>query len=412
MSVPDVIVIGAGISGLSFAWKAAQSGKQVLVLEKQPRIGGCFYSRRYDDGFWYEMGAHTVYNSYSGFLDIVVDAGLTDKLVPRGPARAHFGLLRKGMITWLTPPKILLQLNWPAAAIHAPFGFLRGKKGKTVAQYYSGLLGSGNFHRLFAPFFAAVPSQSANDFPVEGPGSLFKTRPHREGFPRSFGFHGGLQTVCDAIVAHPSIEIRQGISACRVYSTKDGYRIQLEDGEELQAPFVAVAATHTESAAMLTNSFPELASAIRRIHTVTVESLGIRIARNKGWMPDCAFVVPVNDVFFSAVTRDPFPDPHYRAFAFHFRPGLTQDQKIRRICEILHVTPSDLDGVTENSTTLPSPRINHAETVSEMKKLLEGHRLALVGNYFNGLAVEDCISRSFSEWQRIGESGTDHGKYK
>jgi UDP-galactopyranose mutase len=402
MSVPDVIVIGAGISGLSFAWKAAQAGSRVLVLEKQNRIGGCFYSRRYEDGFWHELGAHTVYNSYSGLLDIVVATGLADKLVQRGPARAHFGLLRNGQTAWLTPPKVLLKLNWMEAAIHAPFGLLRGKKGRTVAQYYSGLLGSGNFHRVLSPFFAAVPSQSADDFPVAGPGSLFKTRPRREEFPRSFGFSGGLQAVCDAIAAHPAIEIRQGISVRTLQPIKDGYRVCLEDGEELEASIVAVAATHKESAAILADSFPELSSAIQSIQTVTVESLGIRIARNKCWTPECAFIVPVGDVFFSAVTRDPFPDPDWRAFAFHFRAGLTQDQKIRCICDLLRVSPADLDGITEHATTLPAPRINHPIAIAEIRKQLEGlRRLALAGNYFNGLAVEDCIMQSFSEWQRI-----------
>jgi protoporphyrinogen/coproporphyrinogen III oxidase len=402
MSVPDVIVIGAGISGLSFAWKAAQAGSRVLVLEKQNRIGGCFYSRRYEDGFWYELGAHTVYNSYSGLLDIVIETGLKDKLIQRGPSRAHFGLLRNGIVSWLTPPKILLQLNWLEAAIHAPFGFLRGKKGRTVEQYYSGLLGSKNFHQVLSPFFAAVPSQSANGFPVEGPGSLFKTRPRREEFPRSFGFSGGLQAVCDAIAANSAIEIRQGIAVRNLRPIKDGYRVRLENGEELDASIVAVAATHEESAALLNDSFLELSTAIQRIETVTVESLGTRIARTKCWMPECAFVVPVDDIFFSAVSRDPFPDSDWRAFAFHFRAGLTRDQKIRCICDLLRTDPSDLDGITEHTTILPAPRINHLKVIAEIRKQLEVSRhLALVGNYFNGLAVEDCITQSFSEWQRI-----------
>jgi protoporphyrinogen/coproporphyrinogen III oxidase len=402
MSVQEVVVIGSGISGLSFAWKAAQAGARVLVLEKQNRIGGCFYSRRYADGFWYELGAHTVYNSYSGMLDIVVASGLTDKLIQRGPSRAHFGLLRDGNVSWLTPPKILLKLNWLEAAIHAPFGFLRGKKGRTVEQYYSGLLGSGNFRRVLSPFFAAVPSQSANNFPAEGPGSLFKTRPRREEFPRSFGFSGGLQAICDAIAANPAIEIRPGVAVQSLQPIKDGLRIQLENGEELNAAAVAVAATHTESAAILANSFPALSSAIQGLETVTVESLGTRIARSKCWMPECAFVVPVDDIFFSAVTRDPFPDSNWRAFAFHFRAGLTRDQKIRCVCNLLRVAPSDLDEITENKTTLPAPRSNHPKVVAEIRKQLDGcQRIALTGNYFNGLAVEDCISQSFSEWQRI-----------
>ena len=401
MSVPDVTVIGAGISGLAFAWKAAYSGRRVLVLERRKRTGGCFYSHRTAGGFWYEMGAHTVYNSYSNLLDVVVDAGIKDRLIQRGPARAHFGLLRDENISWFTPPKILRRLNWFEAALNAPFGFIRGKRGRTVREYYSGLLGSGNFRRLFAPFFAAVPSQPADDFPVEGPGSLFKTRMRRKEFPRSFGFTGGLETVCDAIAAHPNIEIRTGAGVTELKSAGDDWRVRLDNGEELTAPLVAIATPPDSAAGLTGNIHPELAAALRCIHTIRLESLGVRVARDRCALPECAFIVPAEDVFYSAVARDPFPDPSSRGFAFHFRPGITKERKIQRVCHVLGVSPEDLNDIAESEAVLPSPRVNHAGITADIQKLLNRRGLALTGNYFGGLAIEDCITRSFDEWRRV-----------
>ncbi len=69
-SNPDVIVVGGGISGLAFAFKAATSGRKVVLFEAGEMVGGCIYSARRDD-FWFEMGAHTTYNSYGGLLDII-----------------------------------------------------------------------------------------------------------------------------------------------------------------------------------------------------------------------------------------------------------------------------------------------------------------------------------------------------
>ncbi|MBN2242133.1 MAG: FAD-dependent oxidoreductase [Acidobacteria bacterium] len=401
MENPDLIVIGSGISGLTYAWKAARAGHRILVLERGDRIGGCIYSYRFGDGYWYELGAHTVYNSYSELLHIAEQTGLAGRLVRRGPARVHFGLLDSGRIDWLTPPKILLRLDWLEAVRYAPIGFFRARRNRTLEQYYSGFLGPRNFRRMLSPFFAAVPSQCADAFPAEGPGSLFKKRPRRKEFPRSFGFPGGLQAICDAIVSNPNIEVRTGCAAAGIRPSPGGFEVLLEKGGPLRAPAAAVAADHRSAAALLRNEYRELSEAVGRIEAASLESLGTRIPRGKCSLPECAFIVPANDIFFSAVSRDPFPDPDWRAFAFHFRPGIGHEQKVGRICSLLQVSPSDLDILAGQNLTLPAPRIRHAAIVAEIDRNLEKTGLALLGNYFMGLAIEDCMARAASEWQRL-----------
>lgn len=401
MSNPDIVVIGAGISGLTYAWKAARAGRRVLVLEGRDRIGGCIYSYRFDDGYWYELGAHTVYNSYSQLLQIAEETGLAERLVQRGPARARFGLVKDGAIDWLSPPKILLRLNWLETILHAPVGFFRSKRGRTLEQHYSGFLGPRNFRRMLSPFFAAVPSQRADAFPAEGPGSLFKKRERRKEFPRSFGFSGGLQAVCDAIVTNSNIEVRTGMTVAGLSPAPGGFEVLMKQGDAIHAPGVAVAATHQAAASILQDRYPVLSDAIRRIETASLESLGTRIPRSKCSLPDCAFIVPVDDVFFSAVSRDPFPDPDWRGFAFHFRPGISREKKVDRICSLLDVSSKDLDVLAGQSLTLPAPRADHAAIVADIDRNLKDTGIALMGNYFMGLAIEDCMQRAESEYQRL-----------
>ena len=120
----------------------------MLVLERESSVGGCIQSPRTSDGFWFEMGGHTAYNSYGAYLELVEGTGMKARMIRRGPARARFGLLRNGKYRWLTPPKVLLQFNWFEAAVHFPLGILKSKRGRSIRSYYSSLLGRRNYERV------------------------------------------------------------------------------------------------------------------------------------------------------------------------------------------------------------------------------------------------------------------------
>jgi UDP-galactopyranose mutase len=401
MVANEVLVVGGGLSGLSFAWKALQAGHAVTVLERCAQTGGCFHSVRQADGHWFEMGAHTAYNSYGGFLEIAEGTGLVPRMIPRGPQRAHFGLLRDGAYRWLTPPRILGQLDWFEAALHFPAGVLAGKAGRSMREYFERLLGRRNYAQVLAPFFAAVPSQCADDFPATGPGSLFKTRPRRKDMLRSYGFDGGLQGVLDAVAALPGIRIETGVDVRALRRTEAGFEAIAADGRRWQAPLAALATSVDQAARLLGDDWPRTAAEIGRIGSVAVDSVGVVLARTRCWMPEVAFLVPVDDLFHSAVTRDPFPDPARRAFTFHFKPGLRRDQRLARMAEVLRVSIDEFGAISGRRVVLPAPRVDHAARLAAIDASLAGERLAVVGNYLEGLAIEDCVQRAFSEWRRV-----------
>ena len=402
MESRDVVVVGGGVSGLSFAWHAARSGRKALVLEGSERLGGCLDSRRTPAGYWYELGAHTCYNSYAGLLEIIEGTGLRDRIVPRGEARKRFAFLRGGAIDMLGPISVLMRFDKAELLRNVFSGMRASKEGATTCGWYSGVVGKRNYSRILAPFLSAVPSQSVDSFPAAGPGSLFKKRPRRKDVVKSFTLDGGLSSVIAAVAVSSGIETRTGAIVREVRRVGDGYEVRLADGRSFQAPVVSVAVPPSMASAMLRADFPDLSSELARIGMAATESVGVVVRREKVKLPEMAFLVPADDLFWSAVTRDPVPDPDWRAFAFHFKTGKTDEERRSRIAQILQVEQGDFEEVTRRMTLLPSPVLGHDRLVGELDRMLSGSRLALTGNYFDGLAIEDCVARSFAEWKRVG----------
>jgi protoporphyrinogen/coproporphyrinogen III oxidase len=387
----DVIVVGGGISGLAFAWHAAAQGREVLVLERDDRLGGCMHSQRLDDGYWFEMGAHTAYNSYGGMLDIIEGAGLMASLLPR--VKAPFRMLRDGEIQ-----SIGKQLGWLELLSSAWRIMTLKKDGLTVRDYYGALLGKRNYQRFMSAFLAAVPCQSADDFPAD---LLFKKRPRRKDVMRSYTLKGGLQSVVEGAATREGITVRKESAVQAVSRQGAGFAVQLANGETLKAADVAVALPPRAAAQVLAADFAPLADALGSIAMAELHSTGVVIPAAATSLERVAGIVPAQDDFHSAVSRDMVPDDHRRAFAFHFRPGVDEARRLERIQAVLGVDRADIEAVFEQPRVLPAPAPRHHQTVARIEALLPETGLHLTGNYFAGMALEDCVGRSLQETQRL-----------
>ena len=63
MKQHDIVVIGAGLTGLSTAFELQRLGRDVVVLEKQSRVGGQIQTFT-ENGFTFESGPNTGVVSY------------------------------------------------------------------------------------------------------------------------------------------------------------------------------------------------------------------------------------------------------------------------------------------------------------------------------------------------------------
>ncbi len=389
----DVVIVGGGISGLSLAHYCSQAGLKTTLLEKNSSVGGSFASHPYSENgssFWLELGAHTCYNSYQNLLDIVDACGISSEIIPR--AKVPFTLMVDRELK-----SVFSVLNLFEALVSIPKVFSLKKDGLTVREYYSQIVGKNNYANALSHFFNAVPSQPTDDFPAD---IMFKSRSKRKEVLKNYTFKNGLQSVAQAIAKNKDIAIQTSQEVAGIEKSGDEYQLRTANGDSYTAPILALATPSAISANLLQNINTELADHLSILKSATVDSVGVVVKKDQLSLKPVAAIISPNDSFFSAVSRDTVPDTMYRGFAFHFKPGVNPQAKTERITDVLGISEDKIIHHYEIQNTVPSLRVGHNEWLKKVNQLLDGQKLLLTGNYYGGMAIEDCVSRSKSQAER------------
>lgn len=170
----DVIVIGAGVAGLSAAVALAEAGAAIILLERRPYIGGRAYS--YDHPALGETidSQHVVLGCCTNIIDLCNQAGMADTirwydeltfLEPGGrqsllrpgnlPAPAHQA------ISFLRAP--MLSLRDKAGIAAGLARFLRGYPASDKESFAAWLKRTGQTDRAIRHFWEPVVVGALND---------------------------------------------------------------------------------------------------------------------------------------------------------------------------------------------------------------------------------------------------------
>ncbi len=395
MAQKEVVIIGGGISGLSMAFYCSQAGMKTTLIEKESAVGGSFSSPQFSsngDKFWLEMGAHTCYSSYQNLLGIVEACGIADTIIPR--AKVPFTLLKNGKVS-----SIMSGLNIFELLRSAPNLFSLKKENMSVRSYYSKIVGENNYRNTVSHFFNAVPSQPTDDFPAD---MMFKSREKRKDVLKNYTFKSGLQGVARTIASQKGIEVRAGSPAQSVSTSGGKYVVKTADGQEFAGDALVIALPSASAARLVHDINPALADHFTKLRYADVDSVGVVIRKSNVSLKPVAAIISPNDNFFSMVSRDTVPDDNFRGFAFHFRPGLDDNAKFKRITEVLGVGQSKIEHTITKKNVVPSLRVGHKDWASKADQMLGNVRnLYMTGNYYGGMAIEDCVSRSREEFDRM-----------
>lgn len=387
----DLIIIGAGISGASMAQYVAKMGKKVLVLEQDSVIGGVIKNMEYND-YCVEVGAHTIYNSYTTLLKLIEVVGIEEKIVERKKQKYFF--VKDGRFQ-----KLLSQLNVFSLLYNLPTIRKIKKADYTVKEYYSKVLGRKNYSRFARHFFKAVLSQNPDDFPAD---KVLKIRKEKnKSYPRSITFEKGLKTIIESFLNDTNITV---VTDCNIEKCeKVGEMYQIQTQQEIFSASSITFALHADKAtALVADISSSLAESLEQIKYNEIASLGVVVDRETCKQPFFAGLLSQTDMFSSIVSRDVFPHEKYRGFTIHSEQEKEESVLEQLLCCELSLSAENFLSRSFQINRLPVLDLSHNEIVETIEKELQAEKgVYLVGNYFSGLSIEDCVLRAEKEALRF-----------
>ncbi len=390
----DLVVVGGGISGLTLAGRAAREGWRVLLLEARERLGGCIHSHRFSeaDGFWLELGAHTIFNSYGHLIERIREAGLAKAARRRRSLSYRLWDPNEGSVSPLR------RLHIPELAMGlVRLPFLR-RHDRTVSEYYGRVFGARNYQEVIGPALDAVACQPTAHFPAD---LLFRRKPRRWDMPRSFTFDGGLGSVVEALSGTPGLAVETGREVTALEGGHAGFQVHTTAGA-VETRSLALAVPPAVARGLLGAEFPELALAAGSIGSADIETLGVVTSEETPTLPDVAGLIGPQQPFYSLVSRDVIPDPRFRGFAFHFRPGQLDGMAKREWAgRVLGMQPGQFVATVETRSVLPAPGPGHGRIIKALWEARGKLPLGISGNWVDGLSLEDCAARSDAEFERL-----------
>ncbi len=248
-ALADVVVVGAGISGLTVAFLLQQRGLAVDVLEAGERAGGVIGTRE-RDGFLFETGPNSTLDTTPLIGALLTDLGIAGERRDAAAVAATRFIVRDGALVALpTSPRAFLttrafSLGARLRLLREPFiapapagveesiaAFVRRRLGREFLDYaidpfVSGIY-AGDPERISVP--AAFPRLHALEQKygslirgqIAGARERKRNAEAAKNVAASFSFASGMRTLTDALARRVG-GVRTGVPVARLARGEDG----------------------------------------------------------------------------------------------------------------------------------------------------------------------------------------------
>lgn len=157
----DIAVIGAGISGLTAAFRLEGGGKRVVVLEEAGRAGGVIQTER-ENGWLFELGPNTVLEGNFEVGRLISDLDLGDKKIVASPVAKRRYIWKGDRLVPLPggPLEFLTTSLFPLSAklrlLKEPWIARSQAEDESIADFVRRRLGESFLRYAVGPFVSGV----------------------------------------------------------------------------------------------------------------------------------------------------------------------------------------------------------------------------------------------------------------
>ena len=446
-----VVIIGAGISGLTVAWWLARSGVRVTVLEKDSFPGGTMRTVR--EGEWLvETGPNSALETTPLFGQMFRELGIQDQWQYADPSSDNRFILRGGRLHVLpmSPGAFLRSSLWSRSGklrlLKEPF-VGRAKREETVAEFVERRLGREFLDYAINPFVAGVyagnPEQLSvrSAFPklyaleekygglVKG---MIKGRQERrrraevaKDRAKMFSFREGMQSFPDAISKRLGASVTLSAEVISIAGTS-GSQGARHNGQsthrvtytskgrlsEIVADAVVLSIPSYSARTLVSGISPALALALDRIYYPPVAEvfLGFRSDQCPSPLNGFGYLVPAKEerqilgtIWSSSLFPNRAPKGHIALTTFvggSRQPELVDlddSDLLRRVTgelgSIMGITGRPVFArIVRWKKAIPQYNLGHHQINEEIESFEIGHRgLFICSNYRGGISVGDCV---------------------
>ena len=247
----DVVVVGAGIAGLSCAQRIADSGREVCLVEASGHVGGMIQSVRFDD-YLLERGPNTIQKSTPQTEAIIDRLGLGRRVVEAGASGSRRYIVKRGRLVEV-PAGLIPAVRTPLFSIRGKLRILAepfrptlpdSSADESVASFVRRRMGKEFLDYAVDPFVSGVHSGDPERLSIrhafpqmkaleEAGGSLirgaFNTRKERRALPpprwKMFSFPGGLSELTTALHDRLGDKVRLSTPVTDIEPVEDVWRV-------------------------------------------------------------------------------------------------------------------------------------------------------------------------------------------